>query len=317
MEKRGVVIVLVLLLISSFLVSCKPRGPGTEPLETAAALRIVKTGMQGVEINTLPNYPPATPIYDLNELQAIVEVKNKGNHNLEPQDCFIVVTGFDPNIIRGGFTSARSCAENVNVLEGKSVYNLEGGVNQIEFRSPNVELDPSVFDYNPTLNFQACYNYHTTASPEVCVDPLFYQIASEQIACNWRQGVNVGGGQGAPVGVSYVRAEMVGGRAIFDINVQNFGIGRVLSPFTDLQTCELNLQFTDFDRVAYAVEMGGVPGDCKPRDGFVRLYNNQGKITCSFDIFGSSAYVTPLLIDMDYNYVQSFKKNVKIIRTPQ
>jgi len=149
------------------------------------------------------------------------------------------------------------------------------------------------------------------------VDPLFYQIASEQIACNWRQGVNVGGGQGAPVGVSYVRAEMVRGRAIFDINVQNFGIGRVLSPFTDLQTCELNLQFTDFDKVAYAVEMGGVPGDCKPRDGFVRLYNNQGKITCSFDIFGSSAYVTPLLIDLDYNYVQSFKKNVKIIRTPQ
>lgn len=320
MIKRGTLFPLVVLLALTFLLltACQSKvNAGEKPLDTAAALRAVQTGTQGIEIELLSNYPPNT-IYDENELVAIVEVKNKGNYDLDQTDCFIQVTGFDPNIIKGGFHMPRSCAENIGTLEGKDVYNTEGGFNQIEFTSPSVNLPLKVFEYNPILNFVSCYNYHTTANPEVCVDPQFYQVTSEQKTCI-PQDVSTGGGQGAPVGISYVGVDMIGEKAIFEINVINQGGGRVLSPFANIQNCgQASLDYQDLDKVVYRVQLsGGSLIDCKPRDGTIRLNNNQGKIVCSFRINSPSAFKTPLMIDLDYGYINSFQKSIKIVRTPE
>ena len=315
MMKSGLWPILFLALL--LLVSCRSNVPaGDRPTDTAAALRAVQTGTQGIEISTTPNYPPAL-LYDQNPLVAILEVKNKGNYDLEAQNCIIQVTGYDPNII-GGMQSTRSCADNTGALGGKNVYNLDGGYNQIEFSSSNLNLPQGVYEYSPTLNFMACYNYHTVASPSICVDPLLYQVTAEQRTCNPTD-VILAGGQGGPVGVSYVGVDMVGKKGIFEINVRNFGSGRVLNPDTDISNCgESSLTYQDLDRVRYNIQLsGGNLIDCKPSDGIVRLSSNQGKIVCSFDIPGGSAFETPLLIDLDYGYVQSFTKAVKIIKTPQ
>ncbi|MBU0460146.1 MAG: hypothetical protein KJ597_03565 [Nanoarchaeota archaeon] len=315
--KKGPIVILI-LVISIFLISCQNNVPaGEQPLETEAALRMVQTGMEGVELSFLPNYPPNL-IYDQNELVAILEVKNKGNYDLEPQNCFVQVTGHDTNIIGGDFDRVQSCATNIGVLEGKSVYNVEGGSNQIEFRAPYVRLPEGVYEYSPTLNFLTCYNYLTKANPEVCVDPSFYQVTSEQKACT-PQNVIMGGGQGAPVGISYVGVDMVGGRAVFEINVKNFGSGRVLSPYADIQSCgQASLEYTDLDKVSYGVRLSsGGPLNCKPLDGTVRLVNGQGKIICNYDIPGSSAFATILQVELDYGYIESMSKPVKIIATPR
>jgi len=307
------------VLLSLLLVSCSGRpAAGDRPQDTAAALKLVQSGTQGIEISVLPNYPPSL-LYDQNELIALVEVKNRGNHDVEAQDCFVQISGFDPNIITGTFNGPRSCADTAGgVLEGKNVYNTQGSNNQIEFRSSNVALPPGVFEYNPTLNFLTCYNYRTTANPQVCVDPLFYQITSEQKTCVPAD-VSTGGGQGAPVGISYVGVDMIGSKAVFEINVVNLGGGRVLSPRADIRNCgQASLEYTDLDKVAYSVQLsGGSLIDCKPRDGMVRLNNNQGKIVCTYNIPGASSYQTPLLIDLDYGYIQSFQKPIKIIQTPR
>ena len=317
MKKR----LLCLLLLSTMLVltACgNSPAAGEKPLDTAAALKQVQIGTQGVEIDFFSNTPPST-VYDQNELVALIEVNNKGNHDLQPFDCFVQATGFDPNIIRGGFGQAKSCAEGYGVLEGKNVYNVEGATNQLEFRSPSVVLPPGVFEYNPTLNFMSCYNYHTIANPEVCVDPLFYEITSEQKTCRPTD-VSMGGGQGSPVGVSYVGVDMIGNKAIFEINVKNYGSGRVLSDNTDIQSCgNTLLDYSDLDKVRYDVRLGGAsaPLNCKPMDKIVRLNNGQGKIVCNAQIPGSSSFTSPLLIDLDYNYMQSKKKAIKIIKTPE
>ena len=311
-------IIISVLLMLLLLISCKGRvAAGEEPRDTAAALKLVQTGTQGVEISLLNNYPPPQ-IYDQNELVAIVEVNNKGNYDLEREQCFIQITGFDPNIVLGGLNTPRSCSENIGVLEGKNVYNTRGGSNQLEFKSSSINLPEKVYEYNPTLNFLTCYNYHTTANPSVCVDPLFYQVTSEQKTCLPRD-VSMGGGQGAPVGVSQVGVDMIGSRAVFEINIRNFGTGRVLSPDTDIRSCgQASIEYTDLDKVRYSVQMtGGSLIDCKPRDGLVRLTNNGGKIVCSFDIPGTFAFETPLQIGLDYGYVQSFQKPIKIIKTPE
>lgn len=318
MIKRAWILCLVLVFI--LLVGCRGRVPqGEQPLETEAALRLVQTGTQGVELKVLPNYPPPL-VYDKNELVALVEVQNKGNHDLEAGNCFVQVTGFDPNIILGGFNVPRSCAENVATLEGKNVYNVQGGVNQLEFRSTSIQLPPGVYEYDPKfVLLKACYFYHTKASPSVCVDPLFYQVTAEQKACDFRRSVLTGGGQGAPVGVSYVGVQMAGGKAVFEINVVNLDNGRVLSPDVDVQNCDSGLDYGSLDKIRYTVQLAnaGTVGDCRPKDGYVRLTNNQGKIVCTFNLPNTGAYETPLLIDLDYGYVKSIQQPLKIIRTPE
>jgi len=317
--KRGKLITTIVLLVCLLLLTaCGPSVPsGETPTETGAALQQVRTGTQGVEITTLQNYPPAT-IYDENDFSAIIEIKNKGNYDLEPGDCFVQVTGFNPSIIRGGLNIPRSCGENYGVLEGKNIYNLQGSVNTVEFKSVSSLLPEGVPDYTPTLNFMTCYNYHTKASPEVCVDPAFYQVTSEQKVCT-PQNVGMGGGQGGPVGVGYVGVNMVGSTVIFDINVRNLGTGRVLSPMVDFSNCgDAAYGHADFDKVLYSVDLiGSSMIDCKPRNGIVPLTNGNGKIVCKFDVHQSSAYETPLIIDLEYNYMQSFRKPVRIVKTPQ
>jgi len=314
-----VLLVCIITLTLLFLTSCGGKvSAGEEPGDTAAVLQAVQSGTQGVDIEILQNAPPPL-IYDQNELVALVEVHNRGNHDLTAQDCFIQVTGFDPNIIKGGMQTAQSCASNMGgVLEGKNVYNTQGGINQLEFRSQNVVLPPGVFEYSPTLNFVTCYYYHTISNPAVCVDPLFYQVTHEQKNCI-PQNVGMGGGQGAPVGVSYVGVDMVGNKAIFEINVVNSGTGQVLSPYADIRNCgHASLEYDDLDKVRYTAQLsGGNLIDCKPRDGFVRLNNGQGKIVCSFSIPGTSAFETPLMLDFDYGYVQSTQRPIKIVMTPQ
>ncbi len=314
--KKRVIVTSMFLLMSLFLISCGGNvAGGDKPIDTATALKAVQTGTQGIVIRPIENYPPAL-IYDRNELTVMLDIDNKGNFPLLPQDCFVQITGFDPNIIKGGL-STQSCSATNNVpLEGKNVYNINGGTNQLLFQFLNVELPPGVFEYNPTLNFVTCYKYHTTANPVVCLDPLFYQVTPQQKNCIPKT-VSMGGGQGAPVGITYVGVQMIGGKAVFEINIQNLATpGRALSPNIDLQTCgSSSITHTDLDKVYYTISMVGKPIDCKPYQ-FVRLVNNNAKIVCTSPVTGASAYETPLLIDLDYNFIQSLQKPIKIVRTP-
>jgi hypothetical protein len=319
MKKSVKATMLVMLVVIMFLLSsCKGGIPGGDkPSDTAAAARALQTGTQGVQIQLLNNLPPNT-VYDQTELVALVEVKNKGNYDLGPQECFVQITGFDTNIIHGGMNIPQSCAEGVNILEGKTLYNSEGTFNQLEFSSSSIRLPEGVFEYSPTLNFLTCYNYHTRANPAICVDPLFYQVTAQQKTCT-PSNVALGGGQGAPVGVSSIGVDMVGNKAVFEINVANQGNGRVISPYADIRNCgQASLHYTDLDKIFYTVDLsGGSLVNCKPSDGAVRLVNGKGKIVCSFNIPGTSAYETPLMIDLDYGYVQSQSKRISIIKTPE
>ena len=301
------------------LTSCRGIIPaGERPQDTAAVLKAVQMGTKGIEVTQIPNYPPHT-IYDQNELVALIEVRNRGNHDLAPSDCFLQITGMDPGIVGGDFTRPKSCATGLDVLEGKNVYNTEGGFNQVEFRSTNIQLPDQVYEYSPKYKITTCYNYVTTANPQICVDPIFYQISSQQKSCTPKN-VALSGGQGAPVGVSYVDVKMIGNQqAVFEINVVNSGGGLVVSPDSLLQNCDENsITYNDANKVRFNVEIksGGAALNCKPRDNFIRLVNNQGKIVCTASIRSGAAYETPLSIELSYGYIQSVQKQLRIVKTP-
>ena len=310
--KKLVLSVLIVSLI--FLNSCafKPAS-GEKPLDTLSALRQVQTGTQGVEVKFVNNYPPNL-LYDTTDLTILANVWNKGAHDLKRGDCFIHLIGYDKNIIRN-IQAFRAC-NSAGTLEGKKVYNLKGGTNQVEFSSKNIKLPYKVTEYSPNLNLVACYKYHTVANPLICVENSLYQTSSQQKSCRVKD-VSMSG-QGGPVGVSYVDVEMAGDKAIFAITIKNFNsAGRVISPSSSLSFCPLNLKYSDFDQVYYSVILsGGSKIDCKPNDNYVKLINNQGKIICSFKIGNTQAYETPLMIDLDYNYMEALRKPIKIIQTP-
>ncbi len=321
MKKRvlRVLLVMFLMLMLLFLASCNGRpAAGEDPQDTLTAVKLVQTGTEGVDINIVQDNPPSL-IYDQNELVAIVEVNNKGNYDLQPQQCFVQITGYDQNIIVGDdFSRQKTCADGP-LLEGKNLYNTRGGQSILEFRAPYIELPLGIPEYSPPLNFLTCYQYLTRASPQVCLDPLYNQITPEQVGCNFRRSISMGGGQGGPVGVSYLGVNMVGSKAIFEINIQNYGSGTVLSPYSNLRQCgQAALSYADKDKVEYSVELTGAHSiDCKPRDRVVRMINNQGKIVCTANIYETTAFETPLLIDLNYNYIESDKRNIKILDTPE
>ena len=311
--KKEVMLVSI-LLVSIFLSSCGNQIAGGEKaVDTTTALKQVQTGTQGLQMKFLSNYPPAN-LYDTTEFFAVAEVWNKGNYDFKPGDCFVSLTGYDKNILRGIY-NRQSCVSGSN-LQGKKLHNLKGSFNQIEFKSSTIALPPGVNEYNPTLNLVSCYEYKTLATPMVCVENSLYQVTSKQKSCMVRD-ITGAGGNGGPVGVKYVDVEMAGNKAIFSIDIQNYGTGRIVSPLTSLSNCPDTLKYSDFDKVGYAVSLsGGSLISCKPSDGYVRLNNNQGKILCSFNIGNTQSYQTPLTIKLDYNYMDSLRKSVRIIKTP-
>jgi len=311
MKKKGWIFILLLVTIGITSCSYSPNS-GETATDTASILKQVQTGIQGVDIKFVTDYPP-TNIYDTTEFLAIAEVWNLGTYDLAPGACFLELTGYDKNIMKGIY-SRKNCISSGN-LEGKKSYNLKGSFNQIEFKSSSIALPTGVNLYEPNLNLIACYEYQNTASPLVCVENSLYQVASQQKSCTVKD-VSLSG-QGGPVGVSYVNVEMAGSKAIFEITIKNFGTGRVISPLTSLSNCPNTLEYSDFDKVGYSVTLsGGSLISCKPKDGYVRLVNNVGKIICSFNIGNTQSYETPLMIDLDYNYMQSLRKTVKIVKTP-
>jgi hypothetical protein len=308
---RKISVILGILLLAFALIGCG-QAPGDTTRDLSAALKQANSGTQGVLMKFAQGYPPQR-LYDVNNFVSLIELENKGNYDLLGGDCFLKLTGFDPNIIRGA-DYVQSCG----ILGGKTEYNLDGGFNQIEYKSSNIFLPTGTYEYSPNLNLVLCYDYQTKASATVCIDPQMYQIVSEQKACQTRD-VSLGGGQAAPVAVSYVGVDNVGDKAIFEITVRNVGNGRVLSPYAPIASCgDAHFDYQDLNKVNFRVEMtGGSLISCTPSDYTVRL-NDAGsaKILCTFRVYGSTAYETPLRITLDYAYLDTLQKGIQIVQTP-
>lgn len=301
-----------LIIMMLLITACSGNGLfAGEPEEAQSALEMINSGTQGVELS-FSQGTPASTIFDTQDFFMIVDIKNKGNYNLGSSDCFIQVTGHDKGILPG-LDSAQSCGE----IEGKSEFLPDGGYDYLEFRSNGVNLPDGAYEYKPTLNVVWCYEYETKAMASVCVDPGFYQVTEEQKSCV-TQDVSMGGGQGGPISVSMVGVENVAGNAVLEIIVKNVGGGQLLSPYADFRNCAgTGLDYDDFDNMVFDVDFsGGSEVKCSPRDNTLRMVNGQGKIICTYDVDGTTAFETPVLITLNYGYLDNMRQEIAIVKTP-
>jgi hypothetical protein len=282
-------------------------------------------GSQGVYMRFYEKAPP-TVIYDSTtaaeaEIQVIVELHNQGAYDLEGSDgVYMYLGGYDNLII----DLANDYGQAIPLL-GRSIYNSEGEIALAEWPSAAgggsgvINMPESTDRYQPLLQATACYRYVTEASPIVCVSPDPYSITTEQ-AC--RPGVVRGnmGSQGAPVAVTHLDAEVIPGEIAFKISISNVGPGRVIDRSAVSGVCPYQLEYTHLNYVDYEITFQGQTatsgggGACQPDR--VRLSNGQGIIFCRFstDSAQESAYESPVLINLDYGYMDSITTQLDIRR---
>jgi hypothetical protein len=330
MKKRDVFLIITAIILISLAYGCKPRTPSVEP-EKGAPEEIYK-GYTGLEMSFMKNLPP-DKLYDTVPLDIILELKNTGVYDLTGR-CELYLHGYDENIITG-LLKTESCGE----LEPKTQYNPEGGRDTQQFYTTNIYLPQEIDSLPQTFVVTACYRYQTIANPVVCIDPHLFEPFPIERACQVKD-VTLSGGQGAPVSVDKVEVEMMKGKVLFRISISNRGAattkttvfgsrkveqtgrrGTVLSTYTSvIDDCPFHLDYNDFNIVDYWVDMtGGSLLKCSPEidgDYKIRLVDGKGTIYCYFNIYGESAYTTPLNIQLDYNYMESISKQVEIIKTP-
>ncbi|MFH1850530.1 MAG: hypothetical protein ABH879_10225 [archaeon] len=350
-KKRAVHFTIMLMFLVPLLgAQCSVPGQGGGDDDVTTERSDYRRGTDGIDIEFVKDAPPDV-IYDeggtgTNEIQLLAEVRNKGTFTT---DVFLYLSGFDPNII-----GLPSMLANTIKLEGKSIYNSEGGLAVVDFASdgrvsggaqrgsialPSKGGKPVVDSYSPKFTITACYAYETEASPVVCVDPDPYSITHEK-SCRVGEVTGLGmGGQGAPVSISGVSTEIVPGKAIFEIRVSNSGQGRVITKEAVTQggsssapsagaKCPFNLGYSDLNLVDYVVTFQGddisstanraastIDEGCQP--GRIRLVNGKGTLYCRFNVDRdqADAYKTPLQINLQYGYMSAADRDIEIKST--
>lgn len=269
----------------------------------------IATGTEGLVMRFLPDQPPAK-VYTGAPLTFLVEVWNRGTHRVSGAEFYL--TGYDKMMI----PSLRDRVQIAEDLEGKSQYNPQGGFTTLTFESSDVTLPTSMPSYRPTFLLTACYPYQTTATPLVCVDPNPQDTVSDK-ACMTQKNYATGS-QGAPVSVQNVEAESNPSYMYFRIHVANTAGGTDQASGTvydmdALHKCPDQLTYSDLNTIQYQVDLGGTPLSCEPKNGEIRLVNNQAILFCKYAYTQSGgAYQTPLNIKLFYGYKSSTSKLLEI-----
>ena len=278
-----------------------------------------RTGPEGVRVQYMPNLPPPR-LYDDQPFDVLLKVWNVGAENVGGSNDRIYLSGFDPSIITG----LNANGAPIPKLEGKTQYNLQGTFDYVSFKGVLRNLKSLNVDRYPVSPLLAttCYQYKTSSSENVCIDPDPFSTGAKTKACIPH--ATSAGTQGAPVAVQSINLEPSSGRTRFQIDVANVGGGDVFLPgAVYLNKCSpydpKGLEFNEVDRVRLdRMEVAGasIVPSCRPVDsqGFIRLINGRATIVCEYSSQGKgAAFVTPLITELSYGYRRTAGTSVEIL----
>ena len=303
--KKSVKTPIIILLIASLLItSCEMMPTKKEAKKEPTGL----TGNQGIEINFIPNMPPAR-VYP-GKITILLRAENKGTSKLEQGKVYL--SGFDPNIIK-----LDKKEKEIPELEGRGPYRTQGDIEQIEFSGTINNLN--VEKYNTIILATSCYKYKTKASTEVCIDPNPFTPTQQPKICTPTD-IDLKSGQGAPIAVTKIEVDAAKEKTRFRIHIKNTGKGTAFdeSKISKCSPYSEGLSFTDINLIK--VEKVTVAGteleNCKPlTNNNLRLTEGEGTLYCELDTRGTGAYITPISITLSYGYRDTTTKQIEVRKT--
>ena len=317
MEKKGVFMAILIILVLT-LSGCKTTRD--EPSEIN-----YRTGTEGLTV-TFPTDTPTELYENDNNVRFIVEVRNKGafpqNEEIGDFNGKLWIGGYDDSILTITPLDSSSIGNGVelkrNELEGKSVYNRDGGYSAVEFKANINDLPDGMPVYEPTIIVTATYKYTTIANPIICVDPEPRSTRVREKVCSIEDSISVGS-QGAPIAVTRVEESVTSNDFLFKIFIENLGNGFVI-PTTEVgNDPNKGYDWRNTNTVKRGkISVGDIPmTECRP-DINIQLIDGKGYIFCRLNKGVNSAisegktYETALNIKLDYGYTTSEEKKIKI-----
>ena len=317
---KNIFLALILLV---FLSSCDMMGSTDQGSSGRTQSRI--TG-DGISVSFVRGVPPDRIYVDTSRagetpFEVVVDISNTGSF---PRDDLasvkgkLYLTGFDPNIIRGGRWDDGT--NEFNRIQGATQSFPNGGFMQKNYVA-SIHYPSSSREYPIDLMLTSCYYYETLATGMVCVDPNPGSI--DEKVC--RMGSVSLDAQNAPVKVTSVEQTGNSRELILTINIANRGSGTILREFSSGGVVSenrcLNTGFGDTDLIAINARISGLgEGACRPKGTEsepIRIVNGQGTVICKFNLPQNidSAYATQMELNLEYGYRKSTRKRVTLVNT--
>ena len=244
--------------------------------------------------------------YEGDDVTLLLELQNKGTADIEGGELFLA--GYDKSFLNfqldpGVFFS----------IDGKDRFDPNGDFFETyTLTARNVRLPRERDELRQSIMVTACYDYKTTMSAEVCVDPDPYNRRLKDKACELSvRGVSA---QGHPVTISSVTPTVNSKDIRFAIKFGNSGSGTVYDRRVSYEKCNIGLDYDELDMVYVdRVLLGTNTLKCEP-DNPVRM-NNGGSIICTCENCIDQTlqpYWTFMEIDLSYGYKNTIQRDVVI-----
>jgi len=271
----------------------------------------IREGTKGIELSYLPELPPI----DVFEGQIFEIGLNIDNQGAEDVQNGIYTLGMNEQYII-------MLDEQMNRfnIKGKSTYNPLGGQQRVILKAQANTLGGQLASQSTTIIANACYEYMTSATIITCIDTQ--PLKKEQKVCTI-QPITQSGGQGGPVSITRVEPTMIPHSdtdkiiPTYTIQIQNTGTGQIIDSKQVYDACTgRNIGKDNYDLVTVQATLSNNILTCQPSQ--IRVSPDNNKVVCRLPqgiSKNTGNYQAPLIIDLEYGYMQTKPKTIRIIKS--
>ncbi|HLD80204.1 MAG TPA: hypothetical protein VJA18_06625 [Candidatus Nanoarchaeia archaeon] len=279
--------IILVLVLSFLLVSCGEAAQRGKDIN-------YKQGILDIEVSSLGQKEE----YQGQQLELPVSVHNALAYGIE--NVLVYVTGFD-----NYYVELYSDEEQLASLEGKSIFNSDGGKERIQFSGLLNQLLPGAEKEEQNYRIQVKYDSKVEFTPTICVtsDLGLGEYGMYQGACTVERELSYPG-QGAPLAVTKLEVIPRGGSGIeLRMDIENKGKGMV-------------------DTVALVTaSLGGKPLNCIFKGGEAQTgslfsldaQQKSARLICTGSLASESPYTTNLQVELWYDYEITQKETLTIL----
>ncbi len=284
-------------------------------------------GTEGVDVTFATNAPPdEVADQGQEEFDVVVELTNKGEHEILKEDVFVKLEGFSASAF--GLNAddliarpeddlyARRKSPDGSVISSPSIPVVFEGLNYQKDSPANTEF---------TFRAKACYKYETIALSNICVKENFNDDRQGDL-CMVSSTKTISN-SGAPVQVVNVRQSPQGrDKTSVTFSVQKKdtdNTGTVSRPDSECDTNQQN-ENKVFVRVTGLEEAVGDSVRCigllggDSSSGFVTLTDSEPReVSCTVELQERNTREQPFRITLGYDYSSHVDKQVVVVYTPQ